>query len=490
MNQQNPLTLITPIKSDKENVKHLRDILRSMKYTLEDGDHVLANFKEAADVHYLRWLIIDDPDCPFFQGKDIDGPPQLVFSSNFDGTIENHIEDLSRDNLRPLEDERNPGVLDPNKNLIDQIYGCCDGYPDFYNGSTNKLDPEGREKARQSYFHDHSVKAAAFYKGSPKRSVEQILNENLLRERIRELLEEKKVSGKSAKEMHRALRQLVYSDDKFNWAKEKFKMPRRNWFKWLLLVITIIILLPVVLIWLLIVQLKYEPKDKYWETYRSQMDPKLVEELEEYEDLTDGQRIDPMTNKPIPRVINYQNQFSQLVDVKPGWVRLITFKAMMLFASTLIPIKYVKGTLLNIPTIHFARWVLFDTDKPTKRVLFFSNFDGSWQQYLGDFIDQSGWGLSAIFSNTAIFPKTNWLGLTGIGSMHNILPKSKNFFPGGAYDEEHFLAWSRSTELPTAIWYSAYPELSIKNVNNNSRIRVMLNQDLSERKAKKFFELI
>ena len=124
---------------------------------------------------------------------------------------------------------------------------------------------------------------------------------------------------------------------------------------------------------------------------------------------------------------------------------------------------------MGIPTIHFARWVLFDDNK---RVLFFSNFDGSWQQYLGDFIDQSGWGLTGIFSNTKVFPKTKFL------------------LTGGAYDEEHFLAWSRDSELPTQIWYSAYPSLSIKNVNNNSRIRSKLFQNLSEKQAKEFLQLI
>lgn len=150
-------------------------------------------------------------------------------------------------------------------------------------------------------------------------------------------------------------------------------------------------------------------------------------------------------------------------------MRLFTFKAMMLFGRTLIRFLFVKGKLMGIPSIHFARWVLFDQNK---RVLFFSNFDGSWQQYLGDFIDKSGWGLTGIFSNTTNFPKTRFL------------------ITGGAYDEEHFLAWSRYTELPTQIWFNAYPHLSIKNVNNNSLIRTKLRKTLSERQAKKFLKLI
>jgi hypothetical protein len=103
-------------------------------------------------------------------------------------------------------------------------------------------------------------------------------------------------------------------------------------------------------------------------------------------------------------------------------------------------------------------------------MLFFSNFDGSWQQYLGDFIDKSGWGLTGIWSNTMKFPRTRFL------------------LTGGAYDEEHFLAWSRYYQIPTAVWYCAYPHLSIKNVINNSYIRNELFQDLNEQEARKFLQ--
>ena len=122
---------------------------------------------------------------------------------------------------------------------------------------------------------------------------------------------------------------------------------------------------------------------------------------------------------------------------------------------------------MGIPTIHFARWVILDGGR---QVLFFSNFDGSWQQYLGDFIDKSGWGLTAIFSNTADFPRSRYL------------------FWGGAYDEEHFLAWARHTQVPTQVWYSAYPQLSIKNVNTNSAIRhrELIKKDLDEQQAQTF----
>ena len=463
MSIQNPLTLVTPINPERLN--DLYERLSGLKYALEKGRHSL--LEDSETIHYMRWVIIDDtnPDNKnsiFFKGSQ--DPPKLVFSSNFDGSLEQRLTDLCS------HDE---------EKLIDRIYGCCENYP----------EPGSRSlETRKNYLRKYKVKVSAFYKGSIRRSLKQIRQEQKLRLFVREVLNKNNWSDLSAKEVHRKLRVTVAEKSEFEWAKKPFRMPRTNWFKLILLGITLLVLLPVIIVWLLIVQYGYERKDEYFTKTRSDLDPEKIKILEEYEDLTDGEdQYSDVKNK----VINYQNQFTQLVEMKPGKVRLITYNAMMLFARALIPIKFVDGELMGIPTIHFARWVLFDDNK---RVLFFSNFDGSWQQYLGDFIDQSGWGLSAIFSNTKVFPKTNFLGIAGIFAMKKWfskrIPSSSQLWPGGAYDEEHFLAWSRNSELQTQIWYSAYPTLSIKNVNNNSRIRSKLFQNLNEKQAKEFFQLI
>lgn len=436
MSHQNPLTLVTPIKPERLN--DLYSYLSGLKYALEKGSHSL--FEKSNNIHYLRWIIIDDKNSIFFKGTD--RPPKLVFSSNFDGNVEQHLEDLCS------ADEHG---------LVDRIYGCCEGYPE---------EGERSLESRKAYLKKYSIKVSSFYRGSIGRSLIQIRQEQKLRLFIRKLLDTNDWSDLTPKQVHKKLKEAVNKEPEFEWAKKSFRMPRINWFKMILLGLTLLILSPIIIIWILIVQYGYERHDEYFTKTRSDLDPEKIKILEEYEDLTDAG--EEHSNKD-DKVINYQNQFTQLVEMKPGKVRLITFNAMMLFARVLIPIKFVKGQLMGIPTIHFARWVLFDNNK---RVLFFSNFDGSWQQYLGDFIDQSGWGLTGIFSNTKVFPKTKFL------------------LTGGAYDEEHFLAWSRNSELPTQIWYSAYPSLSIKNVNNNSRIRSKLFQNLNEKQAKEFLQLI
>ncbi len=416
---QNPITLIIPIAPG--NTDQLRSALKIIKQDLAEGRK--SYFSNIHTIHYARWIIIDDKD-------ELGNPEQenakLIFSSNFDGSIEDQLRDLCTISA----------------DLTDHIYQYCSGYPE------KKLrTPENR----MNYLRQWNVPAASFFRGSPNRSLDQIRNESKLRNQLRKILDEQNFEANSSKSIQKKLQDDIKSLPEFRWALEPFRMPRVNWIGMIFTGIILLLLSPLIILLILIIQFFHERKDPYFTLKRNDLDENRMRELELDEDF------------------EFQNQFTQLVVMKPGKWRLFTFKFMMIFSKVLIKFLFVKGKLMGIPTIHFARWVLFDNNK---RVLFCSNFDGSWQQYLGDFIDKSGWGLTGIFSNTTNFPKTKFL------------------FFGGAYDEEHFLAWSRNTELPTQVWYNAYPELSIKNVNNNSLIRSLLFKNLSEKKAEDFLKLI
>ncbi len=113
------------------------------------------------------------------------------------------------------------------------------------------------------------------------------------------------------------------------------------------------------------------------------------------------------------------------------------------------------GQLGGIPTIHFAKWLLIDDDT---RLLFFSNYDSSWESYLGDFVDRAAIGLNLAWTWTSLYPTINAL-----------------FYDGGANDEERFKAWSRAHQRPTQVFYAAYPEISIAALNNNTWIRCGLH---------------
>ena len=146
-----------------------------------------------------------------------------------------------------------------------------------------------------------------------------------------------------------------------------------------------------------------------------------------------------------------QNALTHVVPLRQGRHRLGILKAAHAYIDRLAKEYFDDiGQLGGIPSIHFAKWLLLDDDK---RLLFFSNYDSSWESYLGDFVDQAAIGLNLAWSCCEGYPRTQFLAW------------------GGANDEERFKAWGRAYQEPTQVFFSAYPELSIAAINNNSWIR-------------------
>lgn len=423
--KQNSITILVPVIPDK--VQDLLDQLRDIKNKSQEG--ISKDLDGLSIIHYARWVVIDHGKS--WINDEQKRAPKLLFVVDYDGA--------KADMLHK--------VCESSSTILDLIYVFCKDYPPL-----NTIT----EKSRIDYLNHHVIKDTAVYIGAPGRSVIQIQNEKMLRNYIRDFLDSRSWTGLPAQTVFEAIKTQVSSSSEFEFLKaEQISMPKINYPVLipvgLLALILLPIWLPILIVWMLILHFFYERKDVNFTRKRSQLDNKFLDELETYEDWQN------------------QNQFTQLVDMKTGNVRLISIKLMFMLSNFLIKMVFNQGKLMGIPTIHFAKWVMFEKNT---RVLFFSNFDGSWQQYLGDFIDNSGWGLTGIFSNTKVFPKTNFL------------------ITGGAYLEENFLAWSRNSELVTNFWYSAYPDLSIKNVNNNTRIRVQLMKALSEKQAAKFLKLL
>jgi hypothetical protein len=64
------------------------------------------------------------------------------------------------------------------------------------------------------------------------------------------------------------------------------------------------------------------------------------------------------------------------------------------------------GYIVNMGTIHFARWF---RPPGSECLVFLSNYDGSWESYLEDFITKAYPGQNAAWSNAIGFPRTKWL---------------------------------------------------------------------------------
>jgi hypothetical protein len=157
-----------------------------------------------------------------------------------------------------------------------------------------------------------------------------------------------------------------------------------------------------------------------------------------------------------------QNQFSALGFVKPGPFRRSLANVVLFGTNYAARHFFNHADLAGVTTIHFARWVFLDDER---RVIFCSNYDGSLESYMDDFIDKVAWGLNAAFSNGYGFPKTRWL------------------FLDGARDEQAFKQFLRSHQHPTEVWYAAYPHLTALNVENNAQIRAGLYGRMSEAQA-------
>ncbi|HWP08972.1 MAG TPA: hypothetical protein VNN72_24685 [Polyangiaceae bacterium] len=162
------------------------------------------------------------------------------------------------------------------------------------------------------------------------------------------------------------------------------------------------------------------------------------------------------------------NALTHVAELKPGSFRRGALRLALRITDELARAASFSGRLGGIESIHFARWVLL----PDGRLVFFSNYDGSWESYLGEFIERASRGLTMIWSNTVGFPTTfAWV-------------------LGGARDEAGFKRWTRARQLPTPLWYSAYPELSVAEVRRNAEIREILARDIDEAGARRVLEVV
>ena len=164
------------------------------------------------------------------------------------------------------------------------------------------------------------------------------------------------------------------------------------------------------------------------------------------------------------------NQFSAMGSLKPGLFRLVTAMGVLLTVNYAARHLVPPGRLGRIRTIHFARWAFIGG---TQRMAFFSNYDGSVESYMDDFINKTGFGLNASFGNGIGYPRTNWLVLDGCA------------------DERKYKEFLRRHTLPTQVWYKAYPGLTAIDLERNTRIRRGLaDTSMSDKEAREWLALL
>lgn len=163
-----------------------------------------------------------------------------------------------------------------------------------------------------------------------------------------------------------------------------------------------------------------------------------------------------------------QNHLTGVSRIKPGWLRQLTLRAAFWLIGQVATRIYRPGYLGELGTIHSARWVaLPGTDK----LIFLSNYGGSWESYLEDFITKASSGLTAVWSNTVGYPRT------------------RSLLFEGASDGDRFKRWARRQQIPTRFWYSANFQATTARIRTNAAIRAGLGSASTVDEAKAFLSL-
>lgn len=142
-----------------------------------------------------------------------------------------------------------------------------------------------------------------------------------------------------------------------------------------------------------------------------------------------------------------QNELTIFVPVKPTlWSWFLLRFALFL---TQRRIDEQRSSILKLKTIHFARWAMLSKKRlgtDQRYLLFESNYNGTWDGYISAFIEAAGPRLDGIFGNCIEYPT------------------------GGAEDENWFKQHIRNYQFPAQIFYSAYPDLTVKEIGLNAEI--------------------
>lgn len=425
MTHQVALTIITRIKPGE--TEDLKQLLKTMSNNVAQNDVI--PFGRLSNVHFARLLVLDE-------STDLNGAvisPSLLLMGECDAPLDRL--------LNELVDMAGAG--------LDKIYSHCEGYP---------VDGAITPARRLAYLRVNMVEAQAYYVNTVGRMVQQIRQEAQLRNAIQDFLDHSQQdwSDHSSLEVRAKIQAYVRSERTLSWASKPPAQPGLLFTLKetlhmvgipLLLLVLLPILVPVLLIWLLLLRI-HELSDA---APHIKPDAAHVQELEDLEDHV------------------AQNQFSAVGYIKPGWFRRLTVLGLLLAANYGTRHIFNKENLAGVKTIHFARWVVIDEQR---RVIFASNYDGSLESYMDDFIDKVAWGLNAVFSNGVGYPKTNWL------------------IFDGANDEQAFKDYIRIHQIPTQVWYSAYNHLIALNIANNAKIRARLYSNMSETEAAEWLRLL
>jgi hypothetical protein len=434
-------TLVAPI--DPALHQELLERLTLIEQRQDDNRYFRP--RELPDTHFMRFVVIDDRELA----------PLLVWESNHDGYAADYLESVR--------------VTTPS---IDRVFECCAGYP----GSADR-------DAWHAWMTARSCRAPAFYTGYRGIPRKRVLNDAALHAELQRLVDDPltraalqgkpDIRGELAKAIATSstLETEPVADAAVRWTLADLAP----------IIIGVLALLlgalgaswyafgfwtTLVALGVVVAAIGAAAVAAVAHLHHLEQTDSAFQTTTPVYDTNDQHRAEDWVA---------QNEFTSVLDLKPGWFRLAVCFVVLTVIDVAARFYFVNGDLSGITSIHFARWVIIrDTrdmaaipvgKQRRHRLVFFSNYDGSWESYLGEFVDRAPSGLSAIWSNAVDFPRTT--NLTGAGA------------GDGARDEEAFKQYARNSQITTNVWWPGIPRMTVQNVRENVEIRQQLRAPLS-----------
>lgn len=429
MTPQDNIMVVASIPRDREaELRRLMETMNASPGIFDPGNRILP-FQDIDTLHFARLVILEDDtreDLLAYGEPLATSGKSLALLCDFDGPAEAF--------LRILAAKAGGGLV--------KIFSRCEHGPS--------------EANLVSWLHQHQARASAAYVNWVGRTVVQIREEESLFQALQAHLDGFRGEG-DLRQIWAGLRRFVDSEQAAGRIRLSPEAPTpwewrlKNVLHGVAVPLILFLLLPVILILLPLFLILLRIHEKIDPVIAPRPSADHAHQLAQLED----------------RFV--MNQFSAYGNLKPGLFRRWTIT--MVFFAIDYTAKHVfnRGFLARVVTIHFARWVFLDDHE---RAFFASNYDGSLEAYVGDFINKVAWGLNVVFSNGLGYPKTNWL------------------VARGAKDELTFKDYLRRHQLPTQVWYSATPGLTACDMERNTRIRKGLEKSwLSDTELRQWVSL-
>lgn len=394
--------------------------LRALLATLNDRPghadpaNTLLPFGNFDRLHVARFVILEANTADDIAAHGVEPEPwtpTLAFLGDCDGRADTFIAELATRAERGLR----------------RIFSHCRGFVED-------------QASLVKWMHAHNIKPKANYVNTVGRTVVQIREEHALHEALSAKLQ--RIIAENRSDDPRAIRQRLLSFVELEQHAGRLPLSPppptpvvwrvRNLIHKIGVPLLLLALLPVFLVILPFAALRLRMLERSDPEILDRPDRESVARLAELEDH------------------DVSNQFSAFGDVKPQAFRRCAVRFLLWLLDYTARHIYNRGFLTRVNTIHFARWVMLDDNK---RLFFASNYDGSLESYMDDFINKVAWGLNLVFSNGVGYPSTRWL------------------IKDGAEQEQKFKNFLRRKQLPTEVWYKAYPGLTAFDLARNSRIR-------------------